>query len=248
MRWIDRGPDPAEIAGYGQQYTQGWIDYYNGKDLTGRHTLPEPEDHEWSYYSETLGKQSVKNCWYCERRCQAVGGWALTVDHFRPRSRFPESTYAWSNWIFSCKRCNSDYKRDKWPESGYVDPCATDFAERPEHYFDYDLDSGRIIAQSGLSDTANRKAWDTINDLGLSEIDLVNPRFFSIRQFIEGLTGELLEYSSEARQAFIDNFLDLSPAGRVEFLISSASTDEQSVEYPGLKAMAAEKLFRENHP
>ena len=84
MRWIDRGPDPAEIAGYSQQYTQGWIDYYNGKDLTGRHTLPEPEDHEWSYYSETLGKQSVKNCWYCERRCQAVGGWALTVDHFRP--------------------------------------------------------------------------------------------------------------------------------------------------------------------
>ena len=56
MRWIDRGPDPAEIAGYSQQYTQGWIDYYNGKDLTGRHTLPEPEDHEWSYYSETLGK------------------------------------------------------------------------------------------------------------------------------------------------------------------------------------------------
>ena len=246
MRWIDRGPEPEEVARHDEQYTKGWIDYHNSKDPTGRPTLPEPEDHEWSYYSATLGKQSGNNCWYCERQCSRVGGWAPTVDHFRPRSLFPELTYKWSNWIFSCRRCNVDNKQDKWPDFGYVDPSATEVADRPEQHFDYDPDSGRLFAKSGISDAAQHSAWDTIDDLGLSKSDLVNPRFTSIRQFVEELAEELLIYPPDARQTFIDNFLSLSPAGRVAFLIFGASSSGHSLEYPGLKAMVAEKLLRES--
>lgn len=245
MRWIDRVPEPAEIAQYARQYTQGWIDYYNSKDQSGRPTLPEPEDHEWSYYSESLGRLSNNNCWYCERQCQATGGWAPTIDHFQPRSLFPELTYKWSNWIFSCRRCNVDNKQDKWPEFGYVDPSATEAGDRPEQYFDYDLDSGRIFAKSGIPIDAQRKAQDTIGDLGLSKLDLVNPRFDSIRRFTVRFLEELLDYSQEDRQTFVDNFLALSPAGRADFLIFSASTDSQTLEYAGLKALVAEKLLRE---
>ena len=245
MRWIDRGPEPGEIAEYARQYTRAWVDYHNAGDPAGRPNLPQPLDHEWSFYSESLGASSTNNCWYCERRCQGVGGWSPTVDHFRPRSLFPELTYEWSNWIFSCRRCNVDNKQNKWPELGYVDPSTTVVAEQPEQYFDYDTDSGRIFAKSGVSDAAQRRAWDTIDDLGLSKSDLVNPRFTSIRQFIEELTQELLDYSSDARQTFAENFLSLSPAGRVAFLIFSASHTGQPLEYPGLKAIVTEKLLRE---
>ena len=246
MRWIDRGPEPAEIAGFAEKYTQGWIDYYTQRDPSGSPTLPQPQDHKWSHYRETLGQQSYNSCWYCERQCQSVGGWAPTVDHFRPRSLFPELTYAWSNWIFSCRRCNVDYKKDKWPELGFVDPTSVDISERPEQYFDYDFDSGRIIARANASETRQQKAWVAIDDLGLSKPDLVNPRFTSIRQFIEALIEELLEYSPDDRQGFIGDFLELSDEGRVAYLIFSASTADQVVEYPGLKAIVAARLLREN--
>ena len=246
LRWIERGTEPAEIAGFAETYTQGWIDYYTNRDPSGSPTLTQPQDHEWSYYSETLGEPSNNNCWYCERKCESVGGWAPTVDHFRPRSLFPESTYAWSNWIFSCRRCNVENKQDRWPEFGFVDPTSVDIAERPEQYFDYDLESGSIIARADASDTYQQRAWATIDGLGLSEPDLVNPRFGSIRRFIEEFIEELLNYSTNARQSFIENFLALSAENRVAYLIFSALSSQQHIEYPGLKAMVAERVLREN--
>ena len=136
-------------------------------------------------------------------------------------------------------------KRDNWAEYGYVDPSAIDPADRPDQYFEYDLDSGRIIPKGDISDTGQQRAWDTIDGLGLSKSDMVNPRFSSIRQFIEELLQELLDYSPNARQGFIENFLGLSSESRVAYLIFSATTSEQHIEYPGLKAMAAERLLRE---
>ncbi len=244
MRWIDRGPEPDEIAGFTEKYTQGWINYYTQRDPSGSPTLPQPQDHEWSYYSETLGENSIGNCWYCERQCQAVGGWAPTVDHFRPRSLFPELSYSWPNWIFSCRRCNEENKGDNWAGYGYVDPSAIDAADRPDQYFEYDLESGRIIPKSDISDTDQQRAWDTIDDLGLCKTDLVNPRFDSIRRFSERFMQEYLDYSPDDRKPFADNFLSLSPAAQVDFLIFSESNEERSLEYPGLKAMVAEKLLR----
>ena len=245
MRWVDRGPEPAQIARYADQFTQGWVAYYTNRDPDGNPVLPEPEDHEWSYFSETLGNQSNGNCWYCERRCQAVGGWAPSVDHFRPRSLFPELTYRWSNWIFSCRRCNADNKKDKWPESGYVDPGANDILERPERYFDYEEDTGEIVAKSGLSEVALSRAWATIDDLDLSGRDLRNPRFTSVRQFREELREEMTELPDDEREAFISGFLALAPDSRIAFLLFSASSNGQTLEYVGLKAMVAEKLLRE---
>ena len=246
MRWIDRGQEPTRVAGYDKRYTKRWIDYQDSKDQTGRPSLAEPQDHEWSYFGDTLGKQSGNNCWYCERQCQPVGGWTPTVDHFRPRSLFPELTYQWSNWVFSCRRCNVENKQDKWSDTEYVDPCAIDITNRPEHYFDYESETGRMIAKDGLSESAHQRAWNTIDDLGLSKTDLVNPRFTSIKRFIEELLEELLDYSPDTRQSFIENFLELSSKSRVAYLIYGASSSEQPVEYPGLKAMVAERLLREN--
>ena len=117
--------------------------------------------------------------------------------------------------------------------------------ERPERYFDYDEVTGDIVAKNGLSATAESRAWNTIDDLGLSERDLVNPRFASVRQFLNELTEGLLELSAVERQAFIENFLELSPDGRVAFLNFSTSSKGQTLEYTGVKAMVAEKLLRD---
>lgn len=245
MRWIDRGPEPAGVAAFAEQYTHGWITYHQNR-VDGLPVHEQPRDSYWQQFRPTLAERSNNNCWYCERQCQEVGGWAPTVNHFLPRSHSPELTYKWSNWIFSCRRCNVDNKQDRWPEYGYVDPAAIEVADRPEQYFEYDLDAGRIIAKPGISDAAQLKAWATIDQLGLSKSDLVNPRFSSIRRFKEELIAELVDYPPDVRRTFIDDFLSLSPAGRVEFLISSASANEPTIEYPGLKAMVAEKLLRDN--
>ena len=181
MRWIDRGPEPGGVEVYARQFTQGWIEYFG--DRVGE----RPNDSYWREFRELLGSRSGNICWYCERRCLRGAdnvGMVPTVDHFRPLSRFPALAYQWSNWIFSCRRCNGENKGDKWPDSGYVDPCAPDEEERPEQYFDYDADTGEIIPMPGLPSEAREIALRTIDDLGLNKLDVRFYRLDWTRRFI----------------------------------------------------------------
>ena len=226
MRFVDRGPEPNGVAGYAQQFTPGWVAYFqNG--VGGR-----PTDRYWGEFRSTLSSRSNNICWYCERQCDAAGDLAPTVDHFRPRSRSPELAYEWSNWIFSCQRCNG-LKDNKWPETGYVDPCAAAVSERPEQYFDYNFDynedrrsnkdNGNIVPGDDLSEAARRKAQTTIDDLGLNKLDL---RLYRL-DWTRGFVADLLELPAADREAFI------------------AFHVEQSAEYAGVAGMIVEQLRRD---
>ena len=197
MRWIDRGPEPGQVAVYSREYTQGWVSYF--QDEVGT----RPADSYWREFRSELGERSGGMCWYCERRCgdaAQAGYLAATLDHFRPLSRFPSLAYRWSNWVFSCRRCNDEYKQNKWPENGYVDPAAVDEMERPERYFDYDVKTDEVIPKNGLSEDERHRAWDTIDDLGLNSLDVRYYRQNWTRQIIEGL----LRFPVEERLAFAE--------------------------------------------
>ena len=215
MRWVDRGPEPGGVAGYAIQFTRGWIDYFEN-EVGWR-----PEDYYWREFRSTLGSRTNNICWYCEMQCYAnaeAGGLAPTVDHFRPLRKFPALAYDWSNWIFSCRRCNAE-KEGRWPEQGYVDPCAAIVSERPERYLDYDPATGEIIPKGGLASVDRLKAVHTINGLGLNKQDLCSNRFDHTQRFIEDLSS----LPVEDRQDFIAFFT------------------EQSVEYAGVTRMVVER-------
>lgn len=197
MRWIDRGPEPGGVRDYEQRFTQGWVQYF--RDSVGT----RPEDSHWREFRGLLGDRSGDNCWYCERRCMRSAedtGKSPTVDHFRPLNRFPELAYQWSNWVFSCRRCNEAYKGGQWPESGYVDPCAAEEGERPERYLDCDADTGEIVPIDGLSSEARARAQRTIDDLGLNQVDLRYYRLDWIRRF----TADWQEFPVGERAAFAE--------------------------------------------
>lgn len=207
MRWIDRGPEPGGVQGYARQFTQGWVEYF--RERIGE----RPNDSHWGEFRELLGSRSGNVCWYCERRCLRdadEAGRAPTVDHFRPLSRHPELAYRWSNWIFSCCRCNGENKGDKWPASGYVDPSAADERERPERYFGYDPETGEIIPMLGLSSEAHERALRTIDDLGLNKLDLRFYRLDWTRRFIadwqalpDGNRTAFAEFSTRSGLEFV---------------------------------------------
>ena len=90
------------------------------------------------------------------------------MDHFRPKSVFPELTYEWDNWLLACTPCNRA-KGDKWPSAGYVNPCADSPPDHPESYFTYDTVTGEIIPRAGLSSPMRECANRMIADLKLND-------------------------------------------------------------------------------
>ena len=206
MRWIDRGPEPSGVEDYAREYTQGWVRHF--RDRIGA----PPDDSYWREFRDGLGQRSNGMCWYCERECAPASpaiGTAATLDHFKPRSKFPELTYEWANWVFSCRACNVEFKEDRWPQSGYVDPAAADIQDRPESYFDYDSRTNDVIPRQGLSDGQHKRAQDTIDDLNLNRLE--------VKVIRANLIRDLFDYFEDDLDA-LAGFIETNP---IEFLGSS---------------------------
>ena len=157
MHWVDRGPEPPGLPPIRARYTPGWVDHYRNNA-----EAKPPSDNHWQDFHNDLQAAFSGLCGYCEGGCNGE------TDHFRPKSRFPQLVYAWSNWILSCPRCNQ-LKGDKWPIGGYVNPCAKSKPARPENFFTFDTTTGEIIPKPGLTPTRYAKAQIMIESLGLNE-------------------------------------------------------------------------------
>ena len=155
MHWVDLGTEPRGLGQIRQVYTPRWIQYY--RDGAGA----KPTDSRWREFHNELQQRFDSLCGYCECTCKGE------LDHFRPKSRFPESVYEWSNWIFACHDCNQA-KGDKWPIEGYVDPCSVSEFSRPETYFTFDTKTGEVLPFAELDDGRFDKAQRMIEDLRLN--------------------------------------------------------------------------------
>lgn len=136
---------------------KGIIPQYYRHGIGGR-----PHDSRWRDFHDNLKSAFQGLCAYCEERSRGE------VDHFRPKSLYPELVYSWSNWLFACRDCNQA-KSGKWPVEGYVDPCAKSRPTHPELYFTFDTRTGEILPMENLSPRRRRKAQRTIDDLRLNE-------------------------------------------------------------------------------
>ncbi len=110
-------------------------------------------------------------CAYCLLpELLAAGEENFELDHFQPRSLFPDRTHDFYNIYYSCHPCNH-IKHDKWPSEelqaggiGFVDLCLEDFAQHFE-----ERDDGTWVPLT-------RSAAYTIKTLRLNRDHLVRIR------------------------------------------------------------------------
>ena len=135
-------------------------------------------------------------CAYCERQCEPQSDASNPpnreeIEHFRPRSRFPELSFEWLNLVYACHRCNRA-KDDSWPGfddeiinqllsaeddrytpvSEYVSPNAAAGQRSASEFFSYDVDTGEILPSSRLPPLQWSMARRTIRDIDLNDSQL----------------------------------------------------------------------------
>lgn len=185
MHFVDCGDEPASLRELVKYDANGKPDW----DTSGP---------QGSNFYRDLGRPFEYLCGYCERPCirrQPGKPASSEVDHFRPRSRFPELAFTWENLIYVCRRCNQA-KGNQFPgkepladlaiaafsnearnygkrfvdpseEDGYVNP--RDPAERAEAYFVFNR-AGEILPNPDLEDRKWSQARRTIRDLDLNAL------------------------------------------------------------------------------
>ena len=103
MHSVERSPDPDFLA-------QMSTDHANWDELDGgdRRRIRDALAHDFGPI-----------CAYCETQCEWPNSYRNsprqeTIDHFRPRYRFPNLWLDWLNLVYACHRCNQT-KGNSWP-------------------------------------------------------------------------------------------------------------------------------------
>lgn len=92
-----------------------------------------PHFHDCEKYRPFLRLDFRHLCAYCERSEAVLGGEDFfQIDHFRPKSKFPDLETHYPNLYYACGKCNL-YKWHTWPSASqlangfrFADPCQED--------------------------------------------------------------------------------------------------------------------------
>ena len=139
-------------------------------------------------YKGELRADFNARCGYCDSIDEYFGGLSSAhIDHFAPKSKFPELASHYCNLIYSCPFCNGA-KSNKWlgvdagipnnGREGFVDPCNEEFDTHLARRA-----SGEIVPTSRLGEYM-------VNHLKLR---LMRHRFIWQAQRLDELMARLLE-------------------------------------------------------
>ncbi len=141
----------------------GWT-----KDFVAARKLNPPHPFDWrsqACYREIrrqLSAMTQAHCAFCDG---AIGVESReTVEHFRPKSAFPDLAYEWNNLFPCCDMCQSN-KREMF-DPDLLKPDEPEYAFNK--YFVANFSTGEIEPSPHSDDSERRKAEVTIRIYGLN--------------------------------------------------------------------------------
>lgn len=134
-----------------------------------------------------LFDSSMQKCAFCETKPGESGN--IEVEHFAPKSKYPDRAFDWNNFLPSCRKCNGAKDDHDTLSEPIINPYDTD----PEDVFYYkDI---RIAAKENLYKAI---AELTIETCELNSVRLMKPRadtLVSLHSFSKSLEIAIKDYN-----------------------------------------------------
>ena len=161
----------------------------------------QPEVGKYSDWKTNLAEEGANRCVYCAIKDTRLGGIRnFHVEHYKPKSLFPDLTNIILNLFYACPICNV-FKSDDWHEPTgnldsiyYPDPSIFDYSDLFKLQ-----DDGTLV---GL----NKSGTYIITKLGLNRNQLLIDRHFN-------MLLNSYEYIKEEFRQVRDQLIELNTAG-----------------------------------
>ncbi len=117
-------------------------------------------------------------CAYCESHITHVD--FGDIEHFRPKSLFPQLCFEWDNMLLGCSVCNSPrFKGANFPEATVNGLIVNPVTEDPNDFFSFEFDG-----ETGTANVIdkNPRGETTKNLLGLNRPELIRHRSEVVRK------------------------------------------------------------------
>lgn len=101
---ITRSEPPIELnEAMVKKFTEKYMNELEEKKLDKKQKLSSVWNQK--YIKNALNKMSHYKCAYCETILDSSGNY-MEIEHFYPKSLYPDKVVDWDNLLPSCKRCN----------------------------------------------------------------------------------------------------------------------------------------------
>lgn len=146
------------------------------QELTARYKKEGSAVWRKKYITDALLEMSANKCCYCECKIMEASTY-LEVEHFHPKSLYPDEVVAWKNLLPSCKRCNGK----KGDHDTKKEPIIHPVRDNPKSHLTWK--NYRLYSKTKLGD-------DTIGVIYLNDRNhLVTTRFDIGDKLMEALEG-----------------------------------------------------------
>jgi uncharacterized protein (TIGR02646 family) len=102
------------------------------KQLTAEYKQSEKAVWKKTYITQTLLLMSFDKCCFCETKLNEESKY-LEVEHFHPKSLYPDEVVSWTNLLPICKRCNGK----KWNHDTKLEPIIHPVKDNPKKIIAY---------------------------------------------------------------------------------------------------------------
>lgn len=163
---------------------------------------------------DALIESSFGKCAFCE--CIPAEGGNVEVEHFNPKSIYPDLTFEWLNFLPSCRKCNGS----KLSHDTGSEPIINPYDYNPDTLFFYDGLQLKVL------ETPDRLVGlKTIEVCGLNTVRLWRPRadiLVSLYCFAGSLEEALADFKdADTKRKRINRFRRISEAvDQIELLAS----------------------------
>lgn len=133
-----------------------------------------------------LFESSQQKCAFCETKPSESGN--IEVEHFAPKSKYPDLAFDWGNFLPACRKCNGSKDDHDSLREPIVNP--------------YDIDPGKVFNYKDIRIAANEGEYKDIGELtikvcGLNSVRLMKPRadiLVSLHGFSFALEDAILDF------------------------------------------------------
>jgi len=215
MRQLRRLPLSSATVGFLRDRTKR-VRGASDPKLEAKRLWSAQQNRAFAEIREILGRMAsgLERCMYCE---DSEG---TAIEHFWPKATFPKKAFTWKNYLIACTRCNSNFKRDRFPRTFDGKPLLINPTE--EDPFDF-LD---FSPTTGMYESKLPKGVSSIDVFGLNRPILTKGRkdaWISLEQLLVRY-GNCKRSRDHSRASAIEGVVQRSPFAGVMVALLRVAT------------------------
>ena len=189
MEKIERTNAPAWLNKNWKKWGEDWATKYAAAPKSSPFQWRQYEKKGWKDLVRELAAITKNHCSFCDaypmgRRIK------YTIEHFRPKTKFPEEAYKWGNLFLCCGLCQE--KREEFDEC-LLKPDENYYSF--DKYFEIDWPTGELIPNRDASEQDQARARITIRIYRLNNNGKPDDRLEELEQFEQMNSPDIDKFS-----------------------------------------------------